>query len=166
MKLSFLFCMLLGAFEGCVKQSAGVAPKRINPLQMNGMVAGTADYDSRFRYQFVALNGLIYLRRMTHPGGDEKTSWKSFLSKDDYLFLERTSKNPGKSPPFAPPGPLASFTSLKASFDKRPVTRFHDWESSNSFRDQLMNFLRSVCDRGESIPAWPTEVEVALAKNK
>jgi hypothetical protein len=68
MKPSLIFCiLLLLAFESCLRHSTAIDSSEIDPQNTGRVILGTADFDSRFRYQFVVLKGVIYIRRIIHP---------------------------------------------------------------------------------------------------
>jgi hypothetical protein len=163
MKPSLIFCiLLLLAFESCLRHSTAIDSSEIDPQNTGRVISGTADFDSRFRYQFVVLKGVIYIRRIIHPGDSQQKYSKSHLSTDDFQFFDRISKLSGVPLPFAPPGPLATITHRTTLADVESVKAFHSSESSNSFRQRLMNILQTRFNQGDFASPWPTSIKSAL----
>lgn len=150
-ELILLAWIAAASLPSCTSQSCD------DDVQDKTRVVGVIDLDSVYRHEFVLADGKLYVRRRVHPGGTRWTYWVSDISPKDSLFLESILRHQGKSLPFAPPGPMASFTLIHSSTAKE--CRYHDYESLRPFDGRLMSILRTVTRvKPACLEKWPRQV--------
>lgn len=156
----FVIC-ILETITSCVIRPSSQAAGKTEATEEGRRISGTVDFDSNFRFQFVAADGLIYLRRMIHPGGADRHEWLATITEDESKFLEAILRLRGETLPVNPPGPMAALKLQNLADDSRVETRFFGWDSSHTFRDRLMRILQAGCANGKKLSFWPKEIEQA-----